>query len=145
MQPYFAYGLNVDPEHMARRCPGSVLVGPARLPGHRFIVTRAGYGSVVRDPAAGVYGVVWRLGESNERSLDEYEGVREGLYRKERLRVYAGDGARPVEALIYVARDGRPGAPRPGYLEAVVRAARRQGFPAAYLNELERWLPGRDR
>jgi hypothetical protein len=32
---YFAYGSNLDPAQMARRCPGATLVGPAQLANHR--------------------------------------------------------------------------------------------------------------
>lgn len=142
MKSYFAYGSNMDPEQMARRCTGAVLDGVAVLTGHCFIVTRAGYGSVVPDPAGTVHGVTWRLTEADERALDEYEGVPEGLYRKDVKPVHVPPRIEPVEALVYVAREPVPGTPQPGYMEAVVHAARRHGFPAAYLAELLRWLPG---
>jgi hypothetical protein len=34
---YFAYGSNLDEVQMRRRCPQAVLVGPARLLGHRLV------------------------------------------------------------------------------------------------------------
>jgi len=143
MKSYVAYGSNMHPEQMARRCAGAVLDGAALLPGHRFIVTREGYGSVVPDPAGTVHGVLWQLAEADERALDEYEGVPERLYAKEVKLVPTPARATPVEALIYVARERAPGTPQPGYMETVVEAARRHGFPAAYLGELTRWLPPR--
>ncbi len=140
MRLSFAYGSNMDPEQMARRCVSAVLDGVAELPAHRFVVTRDGYGSVAPEPAGTVHGVVWRLAEADERALDEYEGVPEGLYRKEVKLVYPPRHGTPVEVLIYVACEGAPGTPRPGYMETVVGAARRHGFPAAYVGELARWL-----
>lgn len=142
MKPYFAYASNMDLEQMARRCAGAVLAGVAMLPGRRFIVTREGYGSVVPDSAGTVHGVAWQLTEADERALDAYEGVPEGLYRKEMELVHPRAQAKPLEALVYVARERARGTPQPGYMEAVVRAARWHGFPAAYLAELARWLPG---
>ena len=44
--------------------------------------------------------------------------------------------------MVYVARSHTPGLPRPGYLEAVVAAARELDFPPAYVDALARWQPG---
>ena len=50
-------------------------------------------------------------------------------------------GGRQVPAMIYVARSRTPGLPRPGYLEAVLAAARELELPADYVEALARWLP----
>jgi hypothetical protein len=36
MQHYFAYGANMDAEHMAARVPSAAAVGPGRLDGFRL-------------------------------------------------------------------------------------------------------------
>jgi gamma-glutamylcyclotransferase (GGCT)/AIG2-like uncharacterized protein YtfP len=143
MKRYFAYGSNMDPEQMAARCPGAVLEGVGMLQGYRFLVTEAGFGSVVPDPDGTVYGVVWRLLPSDEAALDAYEGIPGGLYRKTTARVQLVSPAESVDAMVYVATTDRPGRPKPGYLEAVLKAAQHHGFPAAYVDELARWLPKR--
>ncbi len=143
MKRYFAYGSNMDPEQMAARCPGAVLEGVGALPGYRFLVTEAGFGSVVPDPGSTVYGVVWRLLPSDEAALDAYEGLSGGLYHKITARVQLVSPAESVDAMLYVATTERPGRPRPGYLEAVLRAAQHHGLPPTYLDELARWLPKR--
>jgi hypothetical protein len=38
MRYYFAYGSNMDEKQMASRCPGSQLVGRARLLAHSFLI-----------------------------------------------------------------------------------------------------------
>ena len=61
-----------------------------------------------------------------------------GLYRSVTLPVRAG--ARQVPALVYVARSRTPGLPRPGYLEAVLAAARDWSLPARLRRR--RWRAG---
>jgi gamma-glutamylcyclotransferase (GGCT)/AIG2-like uncharacterized protein YtfP len=138
-QLYFAYGSNMDPRQMARRCPGAVSPGTGVLAGHRFVINRRGYATVV--PAGGhvVHGVMWRLEAGHEEALDRYENVAVGLYTKETLRIELADG-RVCEALCYVAADPETGKPREGYLEKVIHGARYFGLPAEYLAGLETWF-----
>ncbi|MGH7700028.1 MAG: gamma-glutamylcyclotransferase family protein [Gemmatimonadales bacterium] len=133
---YFAYGSNMSRAQMAVRCPGAAVVDRAVLGGHRFVINRRGVATVVPDAAAAVHGVLWTIGPEDERALDRYEGVAEGLYRRERCRVTAG--GRPVDALVYVAAEVAAGVPRAGYLELIVQAAEAHGLPAEYVRELGR-------
>lgn len=140
---------------MARRCPGAVLVGTARLDGHRFVIGSRGVATVVRESGSAVYGVLWALDAAGERALDEYEGVAEEWYARLTLAVAklrpvvaerpgGAPGARGrarlrVKALLYVACDESPGRPRPAYLERIIRSARAAGFPPDYVAGLRRW------
>ena len=139
MPLYFAYGSNMDRTAMAVRCPASQPLGLARLARHRFIVSREGYASVLRDPRRTVWGVVWDVAFADMPALDRYESVASGLYFKLMQPVIIERGAR--RALIYVARNPAIGQPRPGYLEQVVAAAREAGLPGDYLAEIEAWAP----
>ncbi|MCJ2121999.1 gamma-glutamylcyclotransferase family protein [Methylobacterium sp. J-077] len=140
MPLYFAYGANMDAAAMALRCPVSRLIGGGRLPGHRFIIMREGYASVVRDPARAVHGVLWELALDDIPALDRYEGVAGGLYAKATLPVTTARGVK--RALIYLGRSAAPGRPRPGYLDAVVAAAHAVQLPPAYIREIGRWMRG---
>ncbi|MEE7489999.1 gamma-glutamylcyclotransferase family protein [Methylobacterium oryzae] len=140
MPLYFAYGANMDAAAMALRCPVSRLIGGGHLPGHRFIIMREGYASVVRDPRRTVWGVLWELARDDIPALDRYEGVAGGLYTKAALPVRTAGGVK--RALIYRGCSTAPGRPRPGYLEAVVAAARAAQLPPAYLRELGAWARG---
>jgi gamma-glutamylcyclotransferase (GGCT)/AIG2-like uncharacterized protein YtfP len=135
---YFAYGSNMDVEQMGRRCPDARLVGTARLPGYRFRVNGYGVATIVPEGGAVVHGVLWELTEEDERELDEYEGVPD-YYLKDVLGVIDGSG-QPLEAMVYIARDSEPAAPRRGYMERIVRAARHHGLPVEYVEELASWL-----
>jgi gamma-glutamylcyclotransferase (GGCT)/AIG2-like uncharacterized protein YtfP len=137
---YFAYGANMDAAAMALRCPVSRLIGPGRLPRHRFIVMREGYASVVPDPARTVHGVLWELALDDIPALDRYEGVASGLYAKAQTPVTTPAGVR--RALIYLGRSTAPGRPRPGYLEAVLAAGTAAQLPAPYLREIGSWMRG---
>jgi gamma-glutamylcyclotransferase (GGCT)/AIG2-like uncharacterized protein YtfP len=139
----FAYGYNMDAGEMARRCPGAVALGPARLPGWRFAIGPGGYGTIAPAPGAIVHGVLWRIGPDELRALDAFEGIAARHYRRRLLA--AERGGRRLAALAYVGRPGPPGRPARGYLEEVViPAARWWGLPQRYIREIAGWAaPGR--
>lgn len=134
MPLYFAYGSNMDRAQMAARCPASRVRGVARLARHRFVIMREGYASVARDPRRIVWGLLWDLALADVSALDRYEGVAGGLYTKVHQPVLTGEGAR--RALVYIGRESGTGLPRPGYLEAVVAAARAAGLPESYVGDI---------
>ena len=139
MTLYFAYGSNMSRAPMRARCPSAREVGVATLGGHRLIITSDGYASVVPEPGGLVHGLLWRLAPRDLAALNAYESLDTGLYRVATLAVRLG--ARRVPAMIYLARSRTPGLPRPGYLEAVLAAARELDLPRAYIDALARWLP----
>lgn len=140
MPLYFAYGANMDVAAMALRCPVSRLIGSGHLRGYRFIIMREGYASVVRAPARIVWGVLWDLASDDIPALDRYEGVAGGLYTKATLPVRTPEGVK--RALVYLGGSTAPGRPRPGYLDAVLSAARAAQLPPAYIRELGSWSRG---
>jgi len=136
---YFAYGSNMDQAAMASRCPASKLLGQARLPRHRFVITSDGYASVARDPRLTVWGLVWDLALADVAALDRYEAIGSGLYAKATQAVLTDSG--PRRALMYIAKAREFGVPRENYLEGVCAAARAAGLPADYVRQLEAWSP----
>jgi len=140
MPLYFAYGANMDAAAMAARCPRSRALSTARIARWRFIITADGYASVVPDNRAMVHGVLWDIALGDMAALDRYEDVARGLYRKSQISALrAPHGS--VRALIYLARATEPGPPRPGYLPAVVAAARDWSLPPSYIAYLESLAP----
>jgi gamma-glutamylcyclotransferase (GGCT)/AIG2-like uncharacterized protein YtfP len=129
MPLYFAYGSNIDAAAMAKRCPRSVAIGPARLVRHRLATMREGWLTVVRDPRAIVHGILWDLALSDVPALDRYEGVAQGLYRKALHSVATATG--PKRALIYFGANAGPGVAASDYVEAIIAAARQWGLPLA--------------
>ncbi len=137
---YFAYGANMDAAAMALRCPVSRLIGRGRLAGHRFIVMREGYASVVRDPARVVHGVLWEL------ALDDIPASTATRAWRAASTPRRACPSAPRRACvgrclsISGARRRRGG--RAGYLEAVLAAASAAQLPTPYLREIGGWLRG---
>jgi len=140
---YFAFASNMVAAQMAERCPGAEPRGVAALEGHRFRIGRRGYATVIGEPGASVYGVLWDLSPQHEAALDVYEGVRHGLYRKVWLSVRLADGTEQ-RAIVYVDGDAARGNAVAGYMEKVVSAAEAHGLPTAYIDELRSWLPNHE-
>lgn len=138
---YFAYGSNMWPEQMRCRCPKAIAVGPAALADFGFLINQRGVATIREEEGSLVHGVLWRISRDCEESLDLCEGVGEGFYRKERVRVERGDG-KVQTALVYIDQRTRFGRPRPGYLARVLRGAMAFDLPAAYLGEILSWQKG---
>lgn len=141
---YFAYGSNMDPVQMARRCPGARALGAALLPGHALTFTwdsgfwRGGVGHVVPADADEVWGVLWEIDDAHEASLDRYELVAKNVYTKATVTVRHRD--RDVEALIYLATATYWRQPSRRYLRALIRGAEAHELPATYVTRLSRLL-----
>lgn len=135
---YFAYGSNMDVEQMKARCPESELVALSRLDGYRFLLNSRGVATIVPVEGRAVHGVVWSISREDEDSLDRYEGVASGFYRKEKMTVFLADGDR-AESLVYIAADSAPGRSRNGYLARIIKSAELHGLPLGYVEELKGW------
>ena len=149
---YFAYGSNLDPQQMTRRCPGATVVGVAELKDHRltFPLTSHDWGGGVASVGVAhgvsVWGVVYDLSEANLTALDRYEhfvgpGNQHNLYDRESASVQlarADDGsfARRLRVWINIARQANPSPPSQRYLEAIVRGARHHHLPEDYIRKL---------
>lgn len=141
MTLHFAYGANMSRAVMRKHAPGTRALGVADLTGHRLVITADGYASVEPEPARSVHGVLWRLTPRDRVKLDAWENADAGLYRAEILAVRSA--GRRVPALVYIARPGGEGRPKPGYIELVIAAAREWDLPEDYIRSLERYLPAR--
>jgi gamma-glutamylcyclotransferase (GGCT)/AIG2-like uncharacterized protein YtfP len=135
MTLYFAYGSNLDPAGMARRCPDSVVAGRAVL--RDWQLTFRGVADV--EPAAGcvVEGLLWTCPPEDMASLDRYEGVAGGFYRRELLEVVTDHGP-TVRAVVYVMNatpHDNGSLPSGGYLDSIVRGYVHFGLPVDRLRE----------
>ncbi|KAI2638794.1 hypothetical protein GGS26DRAFT_542902 [Hypomontagnella submonticulosa] len=84
---YFAYGSNLHVSQMAHRCPGSVFIGKASLPGHRWQINERGVANIVKSEESSVEGLVYLVGRKDQRSLDRSEGVSKGFYQKRLFKI----------------------------------------------------------
>ena len=138
MQPYFAYGSNLDVTQMVRRCPDATDPRPATLADHDWLINERGVATVEPSEGGQVHGVLWHVSNHDLAVLDSAEGV-PVRYRRDRMTVLTVHG--PLEAWVYVDPRVEPGAPRPGYLERIIAGARHHGLPRRWLEFLERWDP----
>ncbi len=138
---YFAYGSNLDLRQFQRRCPGSVVVGRARLPGYQLAFTRysrnrkGGVADIVPQPGAEVWGALYDVDEPCMAALDEYEGVPRH-YRRETVRVFDDEGVER-EAVAYIANRTGEFAPSRQYLAIIARGAREHRLPEEYIRAIE--------
>ena len=143
MALYAAYGSNMDPAQMLRRCPSSPHTGTGWIRGWRLTFGAEEYGwegalatlvpddTATQDAAPGVFVALYDLTEADERALDAWEGADLGVYRKLHLRVHTlgGDDV----AYVYVLDAFEGGLPSARYLGALADAAEAAGAPADYV------------
>ena len=118
---YIAYGSNLNVSQMAFRCPDAEPVGKTVLKNWRLVFN--GVATIVRDEGCKVPVGIWKISESDERSLDRYEGYPR-LYRKETmlLRIVDKDGKSHYEdAIVYIMNEGRrqKNPPTEGYYKTI--------------------------
>ena len=132
----------MHPRVMDARCSGARALGPARLDGWRFLITKRGTASIWPDKGREVHGVLWWCRLSHIEALDAYEGVGWRNYLRRRLFVTRDEGE--AGAFVYTSSRHLPGVARSNYLlSAVIPGARHFGLPASYIEHLESWLPHR--
>jgi gamma-glutamylcyclotransferase (GGCT)/AIG2-like uncharacterized protein YtfP len=126
---YFAYGMNTNTQGMARRCPGAVAFGRARLLGHRFRF--AGPADVQVDRRYFVDGVLWDITEDCLKSLDVLEGY-PYFYERKWAQVEHNQGE--CSALVYYMQPGhRNSPPSSGYFNMVNEGYEEFGVPTRQL------------
>ncbi|MPR00310.1 gamma-glutamylcyclotransferase [Modestobacter sp. I12A-02628] len=144
---YAAYGSNMDPAQMLRRCPSSPTAGTGWIRDWRltFGAEELGWdgalatlvpvdGDTPAAAAPGVFVALYDLTDADERALDAWEGADHGLYRKLRLQVHTLSG--DVVAFVYALDAFEGGLPSARHLGAIADAAEAAGAPDDYLADL---------
>lgn len=137
MPIYAAYGSNMDPEQMLKRCPHSPVYGTGWLEGWRltFVSDDIGWegplATVVEEPGSRVFVVLYDVSAEDELSLDRWEGSDFGIHKKIRLRVTPspGTGTEPVLAWLYVLDAYEGGLPSARYIGVISDAAEKAYCP----------------
>jgi hypothetical protein len=142
---YAAYGSNMDPAQMVRRCPSSPFLGTGWIRGWRLTFGAEEYGwegalaTLVPDGAPeqlhpGVFVALYDLTEADESALDAWEGADSGLYRRVHLRVHTLEADQV--AYVYVLDAFEGGLPSARHLGTIAAAAEAAGAPDDYVLEL---------
>jgi hypothetical protein len=140
MALYAAYGSNMDPAQMAKRCPHSPRRGSGWLEDWRLAFGGEDIGwdgamaTVVEQAEQRVFVVLYELSAADEEALDQWDGVSLGYYRKAKVRVETLDG--DVLAWLYVLNAYEGGLPAARYLGMMADAAEAAGAPDDYVISL---------
>lgn len=134
---YFAYGSNMNLNQMAHRCPDAKVVGVCRAEGFQ-LAFRGGSGvaTILPQKDSFVEGVLWRITERCEQSLNRHEGYPH-LYDKETIQVHR-PGLPPVEVMVYTINEpyrSQPALPSPGYLHGILEGCRQNGVSTKHIKK----------
>jgi gamma-glutamylcyclotransferase (GGCT)/AIG2-like uncharacterized protein YtfP len=140
---YFAYGSNMDEQHLRKHCPSALCLGSARLDGHRLtflrrsVRTGTGVADIVADPGAAVWGAVFELEETDLGALDRKEGDGVAYRRREAMVTLRGDGApRRVHLYTVITKEDSEVTPSREYLTRMIAAAEGLALPPHYVATL---------
>ena len=127
---YLAYGSNLNLGQMRRRCPNAKKVGSFLLKGYKLEFRY--YLTIKESPNGEVPLGVFEIGETDERSLDRYEGY-PTHYRKEYLEVELK--GKPIKALVYVMNEEvrEVMVPDMFYVNTCLQGYKDFGFDSGYL------------
>jgi len=139
---YAAYGPSLNPRYMAQRAPMSPVLGAGWLSGWRLTFAGEDVGwdgaiaTVVEEPAARVFVMVYDVPSLDERALDAWEGIDSGLWYKLRVRIDMMNGTET--AWLYALNAYEGGMPSAHYLSVIADAAEAAGAPDDYVSHLRR-------
>jgi hypothetical protein len=137
---YAAYGSNLDPAQMLRRCPHSPFAGTGWLPDWRLTFGGEELGwegalvTIVEEPGSAVFVGLYDITPADRIALDKWESADTGLYLTAKLRVSTLE--EDVLAWTYVLNGYEGGLPSARYLGLIAEAAEAAGAPADYVAEL---------
>ena len=95
---YFAYGSNLWWPRMRQRCQDARAWGGATLDGYRLVERL--YADIERRTGSHVQGVLYSVTAADIASLDRFEGLAKGVYR--RINVKVKYGRRTYDACTYL-------------------------------------------
>lgn len=148
---YFAYGANLNPEIMKRRCPDSSFMAVAYSCDYILKFTKClkrdkswGKGSWVADMALSlndkVWGAIYKVSEKDLENLDKSEGVRfpTGYKRVKQLVIVEKSNPLCVDVWTYLVNKKQgEGRPSKLYMAAILEGAREHQLPEDYIKFLE--------
>src|SRR3990167_10714755 len=129
-QLMWAFGSNLNVAQMRRRCPNAVKVCKLAVPNARLVFR--GVADVEFVQGGKCPGGLWYITAADERALDEYEGVANGLYDKCYMTLRIKD--RTERCLYYLMNEDGIMPPSEHYLASIVQGYKDFGLPLASLN-----------
>lgn len=139
---YLAYGSNLNLEQMKHRCPTAKPVGTAFIEDYRLMFKGSLTGSyltIEKEPLSQVPVGVWLIEDSDEASLDIYEGYPTFYYKKHLaldFKTFKGKTKHIDEAIVYIMHEDRTlGTPSAHYMKTCLDGYKNFKFERKYLIE----------
>ncbi|XP_047461414.1 gamma-glutamylcyclotransferase a [Mugil cephalus] len=142
---YFAFGSNLLKERLQLANPSAIFCTTGRLKDyvlnfglwekHVDNAWHGGVATIESCPGAEVWGVIWTLSNENLLSLDEQEGVGDGVYSPLEVPVETDKGL--MLCRTYQMNNFHACPPSPQYKQVVCLGAEQNGLPAEYQKRLE--------
>ncbi|HVY67608.1 MAG TPA: gamma-glutamylcyclotransferase family protein [Patescibacteria group bacterium] len=135
---YFAYGSNMNLEHMRRLCGWHFqVVGAAELKHYEFGVDLRGYFNIRPKDESSVWGVLFEIDDKALAALDEWEGYPEVFGRGEVS--ISGPAQKEYRSWVYVEAADQFGGDKinQDYYRRVTAGARENYLPPEWLKMLE--------
>jgi gamma-glutamylcyclotransferase len=137
---YFAYGSNMLLQRLQARCKSASLRCVASVSGYRLAFSKrskdgSGKATIVADPAARVYGVVFNISSADATELDLIEGRGKGYERMELAALTHPEGP-SIAVTAYIAHEDFLEStllPYAWYRDLIVKGAEQHSLPDDYL------------
>ncbi len=138
---YFAYGSNMNLDHMRRLCGWRFeVISPGVLENYEFGPDHRGYANIRPRQGSRVHGVLFELDQKSLEALDDFEGHPHVFGRVE---VEIKDESQQAhKAWVYLENAEQFGGSyiKPEYLKRVIAGARENRLPQDWINRLESYL-----
>ena len=145
---YFAYGSNMSKKRLKKRTPSAKVIGTGFLDNHCLTFNKrstdgSGKCTIECSESDKVYGVLFKINEDEEKSLDKAEGFCKGSYAKICVKIKICDSkyGKKVHAKTYIATPkyiDRKVKPYTWYKQHVLVGAIEQKLPPWYIDYLIR-------
>ena len=112
---YLAYGSNLNVDQMSIRCPGAKRISSLYLSGYKLVFR--GVADFEKDTNSKLALGLWEISKKHEKTLDRYEGVNSGLYKKILWLIEFKNVQ--YKALIYKMNSDSIGSPYESYKETI--------------------------
>lgn len=139
---YIAYGSNLNIPQMKHRCPDARIVGTATIKDYRLMFKGSKTGSyltIEKEEGCEVPVAVWSVSESDELSLDRYEGYPDFYYKREMDLHIKGIRTGKIyqrKAFVYIMHEDRElGIPSKLYVQTCLEGYRAFGFDKSKILE----------
>lgn len=138
---YFAYGSNMNLEHMRRLCGWHFsLAGTACLKGYEFGPDTRGYANIKENEKKDVWGVVYTVDDECLNILDSFEGVPE-IFERKQVEIVCLEGKK-CKAWVYIEKPEffGSGSINQNYMKRVLAGAMENRLPEEWVEFLRKFI-----